>query len=461
MTLQDLAGKSVAILGYGKEGSAVLQAIRSAGIDCRVTVLDAKPGLTVDGAEVVAGPDYLAHLDSFDVIIKSPGIPPHPAIDAVRAKITSATRLFFDTVAPAGALIVGVTGSKGKSTTTNLIYDCLKAGGKRAVLVGNIGEPAILHLKDAAADTIFVFELSSYQLMDLGVSPRLAVVTSFFPEHLDYHGSVEAYMDAKKNIARHQGPEDAVLFAADSPGAAQIAAEGHGRKIPISPDDAPVKIEDTRLIGRHNLGNIAAAYTVAMMLGVAEDDAVRAIKAFTPLPHRLQSLGVHAGIEWIDDAISTTPQSAVAALDALGDRVRTMILGGQDRGYDFTPLAERLARSQVKTAILFPGSGPRIREALVAAGTAVEMVDAATMEEAVNIARQHTSVPSVPSAPLVPSVSSSVSSDSSDSSVSSFSDSSAPSVPIVLLSTASPSYGMFKNFEEKGDTFTACVRRLS
>jgi hypothetical protein len=230
-----------------------------------------------------------------------------------------------------------------------------------------IGKPVIEYISAAKAGTIFVEEMSSYQLMDLTVSPHIAVVTSFFPEHLDYHGSLEAYKDAKKHIARFQSAEDTIFYNAKSPGAIEIAEESKGQHVPFSDEDAPVQIEDTHLLGVHNLSNIAGAFKVARSLGVPVETCIQVFKDFHGLPHRLQSLGIHHDIEWIDDAISTTPESAIAALDALGDRVQTIILGGQDRGVDFKELGKRVAKSKVKTVILFPGSGPRVFEAIVEA----------------------------------------------------------------------------------------------
>lgn len=422
MRLADLAGKKVAVLGYGREGKSVIAALKKAGVACDITVHDGNESAQTDGLPAVTGKAYLDGLDAYDVIVKSPGIPPHPAIDALLKKLTTATALFFSELDGTQALIVGVTGSKGKSTTSSLIHAMLLEGGMDAHLVGNIGKPALDHLDAVKPGAVFVHELSSYQLMDLRVSPRIAVVTSFFPEHLDYHGSLEAYLDAKKNITRFQGPDDMVFFHAESWGAAEIAKEGRGRKLPFRAEDAPVKIEETKLIGEHNLGNIAGAALCASALGVSEKAIRKAAKAFVPLPHRLQDVGLHHGARWIDDAISTTPESAIAALDALGDDVATIILGGQDRGYDFTALAHRIAESGVQAVILFPGTGPRIEDALKAADADVEYAYAPSMEKAVEHAKRLT-----------------------------------PANRICLLSTASPSYGMFKNFEDKGDQFQRCI----
>jgi len=436
MRIHALDGKTVLILGYGKEGKATVAALEKFAPNADITISDKKTDVAPkDGPHRwQLGEGWMENLETFDVIIKTPGIPPSPELTKYAKKTTSAVQIFLDTIAGSGAIVVGVTGSKGKSTISSLLAAMLKAAGKDVYLVGNIGEPSITHLSDAKKGTIFVHELSSYMLMNLTTSPHVAIVTSFFPEHLDYHGSLDAYLDAKKPIARFQTEDDATYFNADSPGAVSIASEGHGRKIPVQADDCPLNLAETKLIGEHNRVNIALAWRAADGLGVRKDVAVAAVKAFEPLPHRLQPLGVVGGISWVDDAISTTPESAIAALDALGDGVATIILGGQDRGNDFSGLAERLKVSGISTAILFPGSGPRIRSAIEATNAAIDLIDVTSMEEAVSKAheRTHSYTHTHPHS----------------------------SPPIVLLSTASPSYGMFKNFEEKGEAFARCIHSV-
>jgi UDP-N-acetylmuramoylalanine--D-glutamate ligase len=436
MKIQDLAGKRVCILGFGREGQAALRAIQKYAESAKVTVADKNTELPhtesrISNIEFRVGPNYLQGLNTFDVVIKSPGIPPCPEIEAIHGKMTTSTELFLDSIEESSALVIGVTGSKGKSTTSSLIAAILKEAGRDVHLVGNIGKPAIDLIDAAKRGTIFVHETSSYQLMDLKRSFKIAVITSFFPEHLDYHGSLEAYAEAKKNVCRFQEDSDAVFFPAKDSAAVEIAKAGNGRKIPFLPEDSPVSIENTHLLGAHNLSNIAAAFCVTEELGTEPSDAIRAIKAFRGLPHRLQSLGTVEGLEWVDDAISTTPESTMAALEALEGRIATIILGGQDRGYDFFPLGHAIAaRPEITTVILFPGSGPRIREALEQAGVRASLFEATSMEDATRIAKTRTPHEERDDKPA-----------------------------IVLLSTASPSYGMFKNFEEKGERFAALVTK--
>lgn len=358
--------KRVCILGFGREGQAALRMLEKNAPQLAMVIADANPQLKHVTYPCIVGPDYLEKIDqqNFWRIIKSPGIPPHPLFHKWSESLTTSTDIFFDSIKDSGAIIVGVTGSKGKSTTASLIAEMLKAGGKDAHLIGNIGEPALDHLDQAKPGTIFVMELSSYQLMDLQSSPPIAVITSFFPEHLDYHGSLEAYKDAKKHIVRFQNSSDCVFYNTDSEGARDIAAESPGSHFPFTARKAPLRIEETHLLGVHNLGNMAGAVAVAEHLGVPRDICLAVLRSFQGLPHRLQSLGMHHEILWIDDAISTTPESAIAALDALGDEVSTMILGGQDRGIDFSSLGKRVSASHIRDVIVIGETGPKVRKAI-------------------------------------------------------------------------------------------------
>ncbi len=431
MRLADLSGKNICIMGFAREGQAVLRAVERLGLTCEITISDINPNLepTPEKYWRQIGDGWLENLDKFDLIIKAPGVPPNPKIEAVRGKIISATQLFFDEAQALGATVIGVTGSKGKSTTTALIHAILQGAGLDSHLVGNIGVAALDELQKANPKAIFVHELSSYQLADSQIRPNVAVMTAFFPEHLDYHGSLEAYWEAKARIARFQTETDAIVFNASFPECEKIAALSKGKHIGVTAKDAPVILDEIKLRGAHNLGNIALASAVGDLFAVRQETQIPIIKNFTGLPHRLQPVGIFQDIEWVDDAISTTPESAIAALDALGERVRSMILGGQDRGYDFTALGQRLAKSSVRTVALFPGSGARIKEAIVFANAAnIHCYEVDSMKAAVEVIVKHTPKEDPPA--------------------------------IGLLSTASPSYGMFKNFEHKGDEFQKEIRAL-
>lgn len=431
MSLQhpDLMGKRVAVLGYGREGQATLAYLRQYHPEASVTVLDRNPEVEIEGCPSVTGDRYLDNLAAFDLILKSPGIPPSPELNAVADRVTSATRLFWDIIAPTGAMVVGVTGTKGKSTVSSLIHHLLTQAGKQSVLVGNVGEPVLAHLEEASERTIFVQELSSYQLADVTSSPPIAVLTSFFPEHLDYHGSVENYFVAKQRIVRFQKPGDRVFYPAGNAECARLAAASAGEQIavPVNPAFAAAA---TSLIGQHNAQNVALTVEVARYLGADETTFSQALGTFKALPHRLELLEDKNGIRWTDDAISTTPESTAAALEALEGQVDTLIAGGMNRGYRFDELAEKILATGVRNVIIFPDSGPVLADALREAAAAyptneLNIESASDMVTAVQMA-----------------------------------DAMTAAGKMCLLSPASPSYNMFKNFEDRGNQFAAAVRNL-
>lgn len=394
--------RSALILGYGREGHATENFLRAHF-----------PHVAIGTADKEDGEDYLSKQKEYDIAIKTPVIPK----ELVTAHYTTATNLFFSEV-PAQQ-VIGVTGSKGKSTTSKLIYEMLKKGGNNVRLVGNIGVPALQELLDAPAvrDELFVFELSSYQLDDLDVSPHVAVVTSLFPEHLDHHGSLEAYYSAKRNILRFQQADDAFIYAEGFTLLDAWAEEAQGTV--LLPEHVPFEVDNPSLKGEHNLSNVRLAYTVAKMFGVSQEEAKLAVDGFAGLPHRLEPVGVFKGIEFFDDSISTTPESAIAGVRALLN-VDTIILGGVDRGYDFTELEKELRTQGIRNVILFPESG----EHMLASEEGFTILHTQSMDEAVQFAYAHTEEGKA-----------------------------------CLLSPSAPSYNLFTNFEERGEAFKQAVKK--
>lgn len=428
--MTDFSGKLVAIVGFGKEGRSVARYLEATAPTAQITVLDREP-IKDCPYPVRTGTDYLKDLTAFDVIVKSPGIAPYPEFDVVSDRMTSSTRIFWELAANAPATIVGITGTKGKSTTSALLAHILTVAGRRALLVGNVGEPVLDHVDELQSpDAIFIQEVSSYQLNDVSWSPSRAVFTAFFPEHLDYHGTLPAYRKAKENLVRFQKVDGKIFFPAGDQVVAVMAAESPGLKVPVMAQ-LPVALNETKLSGSHNLQNAALAVAVAQDLGVSEDACKQALRSFEPLPHRLQRVSDKNGIVWVDDSISTTPESAVAGLEALDRQVATLIAGGMDRGYDYHVLAKAVYAYGVKTVVLLPESGNRIAEAIAAYAPEfplheVVTVSVGTMEAAVSEAFARTPVGTT-----------------------------------CLLSPAAPSYNMFKNFEERGDAFRAAVDSFS
>ncbi|MFV2011254.1 MULTISPECIES: UDP-N-acetylmuramoyl-L-alanine--D-glutamate ligase [unclassified Micromonospora] len=445
MRLADLRGRSVAVWGTGREGRAAVTAIAAQAPAALVAVDDsataAPPDWDADLAPLHTGEDGFARLAAADVVVRSPGVPQtHPWVVELRGRgvpITGGTALWM---ADHAARTVGVTGSKGKSTTSSLISHLLTALGRPNAIGGNIGVP-LLAMPEA---DLYVLELSSYQCSDLTDSPRIAVLTSLFPEHLDSHGGEERYYADKLNLIAY-GPEK-VIFNGTDPrlverlGAAARLGDAVTVGLPDSyhlapgPDGRPYLHRAGEplfaravlpLAGRHNEGNLCVALAVLDALGVdcvAQRDAIaEAVSGFAGLPHRLAEIADPSGLTFVDDSISTSPYSAMHAIDAYVGRPLTVIVGGTDRGLDYTPLREHVADLEL-TVIGVPDSGPRIVDTL-AGLPGVHTALADDVPAAVRLARELT-----------------------------------PAGGVVLLSPAAPSYGHFRNFEHRSEVFTAAVR---
>ncbi|MDA1316825.1 MAG: UDP-N-acetylmuramoyl-L-alanine--D-glutamate ligase [bacterium] len=404
MKLAQLEHKTILIVGYGMEGKATKSFLEKYVPSSRITVTDASNGK-----------DYLAHQANYDIVIKTPGIPPRD----LSVPYTTATNIFFANL-PTRVQTIGVTGSKGKSTTASLIYHILASSGKKTKLVGNIGSPMLDSLKLDDTETIYVIELSSYMLTDIKFSPHISVITSLFPEHIPYHKTVEEYYVAKQNIVAHATPNDYYIY---NPAYPQLADWAKGTSAISTPYKTGIPETTSKLIGAHNKDNIAAAYSACSLLNISDANFTFAVSTFEPLPHRLQTVGTVHGITFIDDAISTTPESTMAALEAV-DNVQTIFLGGEDRGYDFSQLINMLYDKHIQHIVVFPDSGNRIAEELhIKHPDILTIYHAQDMNSAVDYAFKHTSEGS-----------------------------------ICLLSCASPSYSLWKNFQEKGDQFKKCIQ---
>ena len=376
--------KNVCILGYGKEGKVAEMHIRKNYPNLKIGILDQN----IDK-------NYLERQKEYDLAIKTPGI----AKGKVKIPYATATNIFFS---QNKNFIIGVTGSKGKSTTASLIYEIIKASGRKVRLIGNIGNPMLEVLfTKIDPDEIFVAELSSYMLDDIEYSPNIALLLNLFPEHMDYHNGIKNYYEAKKNIFKFQKPGDLVIKPPFT------------EKIPFQKSEIP-------LLGAHNTKNIKAAVKVARVLGISDLIIKEAVMNFKPLPHRLEFVGEFKGIKFYDDAISTTPESTIMAIKAL-KKIGTIFLGGEDRGYDFHELEKTLKRRNIKNVVLFPESGGRIFKSR----KGFNILETRSMEKAVRFAFKNT-----------------------------------PQGQICLLSTASPSYSVWKNFEEKGNLFQRLIKEV-
>jgi len=353
------------------------------------------------------------------------------------AKATTIQHIFFQEVRSKN--IIGVTGTKGKGTTSTLIYEMLKAFGKRVFLGGNIGVPVLDFVRDVSPDDWVVLELSNFQLYNLTYSPHIAVCLMIVPEHMDWHPNIDEYAEAKANLFRHQKPEDIAIYFADNEYSAKIASYSPGKKIPFFRrpgaymDDAKVMVDgseiidksEIKLLGEHNLQNICAALTAVWQVEQNRDAARRALVSFSGLEHRLEFSGETDGVKYIDDSFGTAPETTIVAIKAF-EQPKVIILGGSDKGADFTALAQEIKNSNVRQAIIIGQITDKITQALNNAGFTAITTGLSSMTEIVDKAREL-----------------------------------AEPGDVVLLSTGAASFGMFKNYKDRGEQFKQAVAKLA
>jgi UDP-N-acetylmuramoylalanine--D-glutamate ligase len=448
------------IVGLGREGLSTYRFLRREFPDARIaladrekpTELDAEVGAIPDAdpfTNLLTGPTYLDRAGDSAVIFRSPGIRPDLP-ELVRAaargtRLSSNTELFF---ALRPGRIVGVTGTKGKSTTSAVVHAVLSNGGLPSKLLGNIGVPPLSALEeDLDEEELFVAELSSFQLSTLSQSPNISVIQNVVPEHLDYHGAFAGYVDSKRNIVRFQGPEDWVIHDADHPLPAEIAAASPGHRVGFGlstgaevgcfVEDAAIVttvtgvpervigLEEIPLLGRFNVMNVMPAVVIGRLVGVPSEAIADAIRRFRPLEHRLERVADVAGVEYFDDSVATLPDATQAALGAFSGKPVVLIAGGYDRGLDYSGLAASILEAGVRALILFPPTGLRLWKEMRAIGSPPPVEFVETMAEAVRAAAA-----------------------------------SAPPGGVVLMSPASASFGRFVDYRDRGDQFKAEVHKL-
>ena len=415
--LEQFAGKDVVFVGAGKgRAMAGIQAFLEQHSQMRSFI----------GVDKSQGDQPLSFLHDYDpaktVFIKNEGIPgPEMPVPYV-----TALQLFFSLVPLTGAATVGITGTKGKSTTTSLTAHILKTAGKAVVLAGNIGISPLTALDTADADTIFVLELSSYQLSDLSVSPHVSACLNLYNDHTDWHGSLDGYWEAKHHIMQFASADDVFIYNPAFPRLRQWAAAASCQTIAIDPSEE-LDISKALLFGEHNRLNAIVARHIARVFQVPDTVSQSAIESFEPLEHRMEVVATKQGRTYIDDGIGMTPESTSASLKAIHERfgaIGCLLLGGQDRNYDFHNVLRLVASYQVPALVLFPDTIEKMKAALPE-GYTPNMYETRSMDEAVRFAAGV-----------------------------------APEHSVVLLSTAAPSYSLWKDFEDKGNQFKAAVRSL-
>ncbi len=465
--LANLEKNSILILGMGREGWSTYHFLRTKFPNKKLAVADKQPleKFAEDQQQLLKndphleyyfGNNHLTNLKNYQLIFKSPGIPQTiPAIDQAKkngSQLTSNTQLFFG-LCP--GITIGVTGTKGKSTTSAIIHHVLQTNGLDSHLVGNIGQPSLTILERINADSLVVCELSSHQLETMTISPHLAVVQDVTSEHLDYYPDTASYQQAKIPICKYQTENDFVIFNPQMTGATKITQFSAGQHLRFSLQEGPdavvfvrnkqilrkdnqqrteliLEIEKLPLKGEHNLLNVMPAVVVGTLFNLSAEQIGNALQNFKALPHRLEFFYQKKGIRYYDDSLSTMPDAAMRALDSFSEPV-VLIAGGYERHQDFSELAKKILEKKVAGLVLFEPTGKRLAVEINNLDTDNSLVIefAKTMPEAVGKA-QHI--------------------------MAQYFMLSGESQGVILLSPASASFGLFKDYQDRGEQFKKAVQ---
>jgi UDP-N-acetylmuramoylalanine--D-glutamate ligase len=437
----------LAILGWGREGKSLISYIRGKwGQAADITVLDKNLKLAdkISGIRYELGPNYLSNLSRFDVIFRSPGIhylnPEIKKAEQAGSLITSPTQIFFEELVSyklqakkLSPRIIGITGTKGKGTTSTLIYNILKASGFKTLLAGNIGTPMLSELAKAKKMDHIVLELSSFQLHDLNISPDLAVVLDITPDHMDVHKNFTEYSGAKANIARFQTKGGKVFFFPGNKPSTAAARLSKGVRVPISRTTSPYfKRSELHILGTHSFQNANMAATVARVAGAPKEVIRKTVLAFKGIEHRLELIRTirskSSRISFYNDSAGTNPETAAAAIRSFTIPT-VLIAGGKDKGLNYGPLTRALKSSSCRAVVLFGENKQKIREQIKSAkipsgiGTTLPYALSRAYQTAQVIARKSKEV-------------------------------------AVIFSPASASFDMFKDYKDRGEQFKRAVKSL-
>lgn len=432
-----LKGKSILIAGYGREGRSTYKLIRKILPDTHLAIADSNPRLvnepiveTDNHLDLYYGENYLNCADRFDLIFKAPGIPTFDFEGKCDLdKITSQTDIFLQIY---GKQVIGITGTKGKSTTTNLIASILKQQYPDVVMAGNMGIPLFDVLDKVKEDTVVVCEFSCHQLESIHRAPHVSVLLNLFQEHLDHYHSYEDYKMAKMNIGLFQQEGDFFFYSSDNQELVDLVnaqkTSFKGKTFAYSLSDAEkslVKDTPSNLLGTHNVSNIQVAYEVSKVMGVSDQNFQKAVSQFNGLEHRLEYVGEYQGIRFYNDSISTIPAATIEAIKAIGEgNVATLIVGGFDRNIDYRMLVDFLKSHPVNNLICVGRAGERIRGMLGECCRINNIISEDDYAKIVDSCYRLT-----------------------------------PPGKVCLLSPAAASYDAFKNFEERGHIFKYLVQQ--
>ncbi len=443
--------EKVLILGFGREGRSTYDFIRKYLPNKKLFIADGNERLKENNKDFERdknlifslGNNYLDNLDDYDLIIKSPGINfKYVDYSSFENKITSQVDLFLRY---SNCKTIGITGTKGKSTTASLIYHILKSVGKNVILAGNIGIPVLDEINNVNKDTIFVIELSCHQLKFVKSSPNISVLLNVYEEHLDLYKSYEDYVFAKLNIFKYQKESDYRVWGLDSKDSYRYFKDGKNT-YSFSTDDKKVsngiiikddglyldnkliydKTRKRNLLGEHNLYNVAAALIVCYILDINLKEACNYVDNFIPLEHRMEKVGTYNEITFYNDSIATIPSATINCIESI-PKTQTVIIGGMNRGIDLSELVDYLNKSDtIKTCIFLKETGYKICDELIDLDCNKRLIKAENMEDAVKNAYKYTK-----------------------------------KGYCCVLSPAAASYNMYKNFEERGKDYKRLVNEYS
>jgi UDP-N-acetylmuramoylalanine--D-glutamate ligase len=452
--IEDIKDKNILILGFGVEGKSTYNFIRKFLPEKHITIADTNTTLIENNSflkddnniSFALGEDYLKCINDYDCVIKSPGVCIKDVSISNIKSITSQVDLFLKYYSKN---TIGITGTKGKSTTSSMLYQCLVDSGYKAKLLGNIGTSIFEYITEINEDTTTVLELSSDQLTYANYSPHISVWLNVFEEHLDHYLSYQDYINAKANIYKYQSIDDYFIYNEDNLDVVKNIVDAKANTYSFSITNSnpkknkytyldndyiymnnnnnnnTLKLYDTnlprKLPGKHNINNIMAVLTVSHILKLDIDIVSNSINNFSPLPHRIEFIGNYNGVDYYDDSISTIPESCIGAIETVTN-IDTIIIGGKDRGIDYSKLIDYLNNRKVPNIICMPDTGNIVAEKLIGC----HFIKVANLEEAVREAVRVTKKGSA-----------------------------------CVLSPAASSYGFFKNYIERGNEFKRLIEELN
>jgi len=461
MNINTLKNKTILILGFGKEGRDTLCFLRKAfpnktlGIADRLELekLDKKVKKTIKSTkniELYFGKSYFDAIPQYDIVFRTPGIPLQSVQKYTNAKqkITSQTDFFLQ---QRRKKTIGITGTKGKGTTASLVFGMLKQNKLPVDLIGNIGKPVLSYLNSTVKKNTYVFELSAQQLQGLKISPHIAVFLNLYRAHLDYFQNLKDYKKAKTNILLYQEKFDWFVYNSDQKFLKDLSQKTKAQKVSIGlknqksdcwtnkksifwQKEKIVDISKIQIQGNFNLYNIMSAIAVAKILNIPSSAIENTIKRFRPLPHRLELIGKFKGITFYNDSLATIPESAIFAINTFEPKLHTLIVGGYDAKQEFKYLAKKILESKIRNLILFPPVGKRIKDNIILIAKKedkfkkrlkqIKFFVADSMEQAVIYTFKNT-----------------------------------VEGKICLLSPAAPSFGIFKDYKERGELFKQNIKK--